>query len=191
MEITAPNLDYLKVKPIMKQMVLVIVGLIMTYGQLFGQPNPFDRINFIIGEWTGTGGVVTKVKASIQSSYQYEMDSTYIKVKNESRFEPTDKKPEGEYHLDRGFISYDKKRRAIIFRQFNNEGYVNQYRLNDSLSNDSLLVFETEVIENFVPGGKARWTIKKISADEIETIFDVSFTKADYTCLGINTLLRK
>jgi len=54
-----------------------------------------------------------------------------------------------------------------------------------------MLVFETEEIENFVAGGKARWTIKKIADNKIETIFDVSFPNSEYTCFGTNNLVRK
>ena len=79
------------------------------------------------------------------------MSGKYIEVKNDSRFEATESKPEGENHIDKGFISYDKSRDMTIFRQFNIEGYVNQYILVDSLSSDTEIVFETEVIENFVP----------------------------------------
>ncbi|MBN2638002.1 MAG: hypothetical protein JXR65_02805 [Bacteroidales bacterium] len=56
------------------------------------------------------------------------------------------------------------------------------------LSNDSLLVFETELIENFVSGGSARWTIKKTSTDKLETTFDVYFPNKGYTCFGENNL---
>ena len=63
---------------------------------------------------------------------------------------------------------------------------VNQYVLNDSLSNETKFVFETEEIENFVPGGKARWTINKIQDNQIETIFDVSFPGEEYACFGTN-----
>ena len=115
----------------------------------------------------------------------------YIEVKNESKFDPTDNNPEGEHHVDNGFISYDKSRESIIFRQFNNEGYINQYVLIDSLSNDASLVFETENIENFVPGGKARWTINKLSEHKIKTIFDVSFPNKEYSCFGTNTLKKQ
>ena len=63
--------------------------------------------------------------------------------------------------MDKGFISFDATRNLIVFRQFNIEGYVNRYVLDDSLSNELQLVFVTEAIENFMPGGEARWTIKK------------------------------
>lgn len=170
---------------------LLIVGLFFTVGLLLGQPNPYDRLNFLMGEWIGTGSGFGNEKSNIESSFQLIMDGKYIEVKNESRFEATDKKLQGEYHIDKGFISFDKIRKSIIFRQFNNEGYVNQYILNDSLSNDSLLVFDTEIIENFVHGGKARWTIKKITENNIETTFNVSFPNKGYTCFGTNNLIKK
>jgi len=119
------------------------------------------------------------------------MNGKYVQVKNDSKFKPIDEKPEGENHQDWGIISYDKSRSKLVYRQFNNEGYVNQYVLNDSLSNDTTIIFETEIIENFVDGGKARLTIKKISENEIETIFDVSFPGQEYACFGTNKLKRK
>ena len=68
------------------------------------------------------------------------MDGKYIEVMNDSKFAPTEKKPNGEHHVDKGFISFDKQRNLIVFRQFHVEGFVNQYTLNDSLSNDTKLV---------------------------------------------------
>jgi len=175
----------------MKIKTFLILGLVITVGISYGQTNQFDRISFIVGDWNGTGTGFGNDKSKIESSFRLVMDGNYIEVKNESRFEPTEKKPQGEHHIDKGFISFDKSRKLIVFRQFNNEGYINQYTLNDSLSNDSILVFETENIENFVPGGKARWTIKKISEKQIETTFDVSFPNKDYSCFGINNLIRE
>lgn len=155
------------------------------------QSSPFEGISFILGEWVGSGSGFGNKKSSIESSFQLVMNGSYIKVRNESEFEPTAEKPEGETHIDEGFISYNKHRNTIVFRQFNIEGYINTYLLNDSLSSDKKLVFLTEDIENFVPGGSARWTINKIDADQIETIFDVSFPGREYTCFGTNQLRRK
>jgi len=175
----------------MKRKTFLLIGLVLTFGLTFGQTSKFERIGFIIGEWSGTGSGFGNNKSKIQSSFQPALNEKYIEVKNESWFEPTEKNPNGEHHLDKGFISFDKSRKVIVFRQFNNEGYINQYILNDSLSNDSILVFETEIIENFVPGGKARWTIKKITENQIETTFDVSFPNKGYTCFGVNILGKK
>ncbi len=173
-----------------KKLTFLIFAFISVYGYSAGQSNPFLKIGFIIGEWGGKGSGFGNDKSQINSSFQLVMDGNYIEVKNESLFEPTKDKPEGEHHIDKGFISYDKSMGKIVFRQFNNEGYYNQYVLNDSISNENILVFETEFIENFVPNGKAKWTIKKISDNEIETVFDVSFGN-EYACFGTNNLTRK
>nr|WP_321409604.1 hypothetical protein [uncultured Carboxylicivirga sp.] len=174
----------------MKRKAILILGLFLSLGISFAQTNQFEKINFIIGDWSGTGSGFGNNKSKIESTFQLVMGGQYIEVKNESIFEPTEKNPDGEHHIDKGFISFDKSRNAIVFRQFNNEGFFNQYVLNDSISDAHTLVFETEYIENFVPNGKAKWTIRKINENEIETIFDVSFGK-DYTCFGTNKLLRK
>ena len=155
------------------------------------QDNEFERIEFVLGQWAGTGTGFGNSTSVIESHFISIMDGRYIEVKNDSKFEPTENNPEGENHVDWGIISYDKSRKKIVYRQFNNEGYVNQYVLNDSLSDDSTAVFETEKIENFVDGGKARLTIKKKSQNEIETIFDVSFPGREFACFGTNKLKRK
>lgn len=170
--------------------VLTLLAFTLIVYFSFGQTNTFEKLNFVLGNWTGSGSGFGNDKSKIESSFQLVMDGKYIEVVNESKFDPTEKNPEGEHHIDKGFISYDKSRKLIVFRQFNNEGYYNQYILNDSLSNENILVFETEFIENFVPGGKAKWSIKKISDNEIETVFDVSFGQ-NYTCFGTNKLIRK
>jgi len=174
----------------MKQIAILIFGLVLIAGQSKGQSNSFDKINFMIGEWRGKGSGFGNDKSEINSSFKLSMDNNYIDVTNESMFEPTKDKPDGEHHIDKGFISYDKSRGKIIYRQFNNEGYYNQYVLNDSISNENILVFETEFIENFVPNGKAKWTVTKINENEIETVFDVSFGN-EYSCFGTNKLIRK
>ena len=167
------------------------LALVLVSGLIFGQAGPLEKTGFLLGEWHGTGSGFGNQGSTIESSFQWVMDGKYLEVINESWFGPSENNPEGEHHIDKGFISFDKNRNSIVYRQFNKEGFINQYLLNDSLSNDSMLVFETEVIENFMPGGKARWTIRKISHEQIETIFDVSFPDKGYTCFGTNNLHKK
>ena len=154
----------------------------------FGQNANFQQLEFLIGEWSGRGSGFGNESSTINSFFKPDMIGKYIEFKNESWFEPTSNNPEGEHHIDRGFISLDKERDLFVIRQFHIEGYVIQYILVDSLSNDTVLVFESESIENFVPGGEARWTITTISENQIETIFDVAFPNSDYSCMGVNKL---
>ncbi|MEA2042388.1 MAG: hypothetical protein U9N85_07530, partial [Bacteroidota bacterium] len=137
-----------------KQVMLISLVLILPFGHLFGQANPLARFNSLIGEWTGRGEGFGNDSSEINSVFRFVMGTTYIEVSNDSKFALSEKHPEGEHQTNKGYISYDNRRRVIVFRQFNNEGYVNIYLLNDSLSADSVFVFETKSIENFPPGGK-------------------------------------
>lgn len=169
----------------------LIFVLLLAGSSVFAGENYFPKLQFMLGSWQGTGSGFGNTSSVIESEFIAVMGGKYIRVENNSRFEPTEKNPEGENHIDWGMISFDLARKMIVYRQFNNEGYVNQYILIDSLSNDSTVVFETEIIENFVPGGKARFTINKIDRNEIETVFDVSFPGKEFACFGTNRLKRK
>ncbi len=173
----------------MKKIFLILVFLVSGFAA--AQDNPFKQLDFLIGHWQGTGSGFGNETSVIRSEFNRIMNNTFIEVKNDSKFKPTDNNPEGEHHTDWGMLSFDKSRKKIIFRQFNNEGFVNQYILVDSLSNDTTLVFLTESIENFMPGGKARWIINRKSENTIETLFDVSFPGKEYTCFGTNQLSKK
>lgn len=169
---------------------LVIILFLLNSLLILAQQNSLEKLKFIIGDWNGSGVGFGNATSTITASYNFVMNKKYIEVKHESQFKPTEKNPKGDHHIDNGFISYDSSRKKIVYRQFNNEGYINQYILNEKLSTDTSLIFETEIIENFVPGGKARYTINKISENEIETIFDVSFPNKEYNCFGTNKLIK-
>jgi hypothetical protein len=132
---------------------------------------PFD---YFIGDWEGheTG------KAGIgmgERSYRYIMKGKYLLLKNISRFEPQEKNPEGEVHEDWAIFSYDKNREALISREFNIEGFVNQYIL-DSLVNDhSTFIFISESSENAPPGLRARLTYEIQNESEFVETFELSF----------------
>ena len=155
------------------------------------QSNTFERLSFLFGDWQGKGSGFGNDQSAITASYKPVMDGTYVEVMHDSRFEPTSQNPDGEHHMDKGMISFDKARKLFVFRQFNNEGYINQYVLVDSLSTADFLVFQTESIENFVPGGSARWTIEKKNDSEIETNFYVTFPGREAACFGTNKLFRR
>lgn len=175
----------------MKNFTMFLALLIIFSAPIFAQDNVYDKFIFLLGKWKGTGSGFGNDKSAIESDFNLIMNGKYIEVKNDSKFEPTEKNPEGEHHIDWGIISFNKNRKKIIFRQFHIEGFVNQYVLNDSLSNDTILIFETEVIENFPEGGKARWTIRKIKENEIETIFEVSFSGKEFVCYGTNKMMKQ
>jgi len=167
-----------------------IVFILISSTLIFSQENNFKKFDFLIGSWSGTGSGFGNDKSVIKSEFKFVMKGKYIEVMNDSKFDPTMKKPNGEHHIDKGFISYDATRNLFVLRQFHIEGFVIRYILDESLSNNSKLVFVSEQIENFVPGGKARWVIAIINGNELETTFDVSMPDKDYQCFGKNKLKR-
>lgn len=150
--------------------------------------NPLQKFENLIGVWEGAGEGFSNSKSKLKAEYKWILNKKFIQVKHRSEFEPTDKNPEGEVHEDFGVLSFDSGRKTVVFRQYHVEGFYNEYILNDSLSNNSTLIFETVKIENFVPGGRARFTINIKSDSEIETLFDVGFPGKEMACFGKNRL---
>lgn len=153
--------------------------------------NPLEKLEALIGKWEGTGEGFGNSKSTIFAEYNWLMDRQYIEVKHHSEFTPTAQNSKGEIHYDWGIISFNKERSVIVFRQYHSEGFFNEYVLSKAESNDSTLVFETERIENFVPGGRARFTVRLKAANEIETVFDVGFPGKELACFGTNQLTKK
>ena len=159
--------------------------------QLMAQQDKWERFNVLIGKWEGGGEGFGNNKSTTETEFNFILGKRYIKVENMSTFEPTEKNKEGEIHKDVGLISYDKNRDKYVFRQFHTEGFVNQYVLVDSLSDKKTFVFHSEAIENFVEGGKAKYTIKVMGKGKLEAIFELSFPGKEFVCYGRNRLKRK
>lgn len=174
----------------MKLNFLAASFLLLLANALNAQNNPLEKFSDLIGKWNGTGSVSETSESVIHSEFNWVMNKKYIEVKNHSEFKPTAQNPQGEIHDDVGFISFDRARKKFVFRQFHVEGFVNHYILNDSLSVGSKFVFESEIIENFVPGGKARYTLI-LNSGNLETLFDIAMPGKEYACYGQNHLTRE
>lgn len=170
---------------------LLIVINFLTPVLVHSQNTNFKNLDVLIGSWEGNGSGFSGGTSTITSFFKYALDQKYIYTENKSSFPPSEENVKGDEHQDWGMISYDKGKKAHIYRQFHNEGYVIQYILNDSLSSENTFVFESFSIDNFVPSGKARFTILVKNENKIETIFDISFPGKEFACFGKNTLVRK
>jgi hypothetical protein len=160
----------------------------LIFAQESKTPQKFSPMEYFLGKWESTShGKPGKGQGNRE--YKYEVGTTYIMVKSESRFEPTDKNPQGEVHIDWGFISFDGFRKKFVYRQFNIEGYVNQYVAD--LSTDKRIVFETEVIENVPAGFKARNTIEILDENTFREGFELAPPGKEYTGCVYNTWKRE
>ncbi len=170
----------------MRKIAVLVICLIAS-AVAFGQENPFEKIDFIIGEWTGTVSDSENSTSKIKSSFQFVKEEKKIEVLNDSKLESS-----------KYFITYDNERQLILCdRFFVVEGYRIKFFLDESLSTDTKLIFISEIIENLsetdeiLSGGKARWTVSKLSENKFEDSFEVSFSGKEYKSLRTNSYIKK
>ena len=135
-------------------------------------PDPWAPVRFMEGTWDGTS-VGESGKGQVHRTYEFILKDRYLHEKNTSTYPPQEANKAGEVHEHWSFISYDKQRSRLIFRQFHQEGFVNQYVFNPAISTPTKLVFESESFENFDNSWKARETYELISADEFIETFEL------------------
>jgi hypothetical protein len=135
--------------------------------------NPFDKINFLIGNWQGVETGVAGEGIGYRT-YSYELGGNYIMEKNQSTFPKSDKNPKGEVHKDIGMFSYNSNKKEIVYRSFNIENFTNIFVLKDTLSTETKFIFITREIENNPGNWKARVMIEKISDTEFMEFFDIA-----------------
>jgi hypothetical protein len=135
-------------------------------------------VQLLVGQWQGTSegqpgtGTVTR-------EYRLILADRFIEETNRSVYPPQDKNPKGEVHEHRGFFSFDRAKKTVIFRQFQIEGFVNQYALQPT-SKPGVLVFVSESIENIPQGFRARETYTFGGNDELEEVFEIAEPGKDF-----------
>ena len=150
---------------------LLSLSSLVSASQSSGSAN-LAAIQPFIGKWQGTSegqpgtGTLTR-------EYRMVLGDRFVEETNRSVYPPQEKNPKGETHEHRSFFSFDRARKAIVFRQFHIEGFVNQYVLQPS-TKPGVLVFVSEALENIPAGYRARETYTLIGNDEIEEVFEVA-----------------
>ncbi len=139
----------------------------------------FERLSYFTGTWEGA--VQGKSGSGrVECHYEYILQGRYLFGKTKAVFAPQGKNPDGETHEDWAIYSYDRGRKKVVMRQFNAEGFVNQFTLSESSADGKTLVFTTEKVENGPPGLRARTTYKIISDDEYTETFELAFPGSDF-----------
>jgi hypothetical protein len=133
----------------------------------------------LIGKWTGESEGQPG-KGTYERTYAFVLNKQFIEVCNKSVYTPSNDHPKGEVHEDRGYISYDKVRKAFVLRQFHVEGFVNQYRIESLSSDKKTIVFVSENIENIPAGFRARETYIITNDHEFSESFEVAEPGKDF-----------
>lgn len=158
----------------MIRLVAAIALLVAPMGQAspIAQPDPFDRIVFMLGRWQGPQqgqpGTGTATR-----EYTRVLNGRFVRVVNRSDYPIQPKNPKGEIHHDEGYFSFDRARGKLVLRQFHQEGFFNQY-VEDDGSTPEKIVLTSEALENVPAGWKARETYLVHGPDEFEEVFELS-----------------
>lgn len=152
-------------------------------------PDPWEPVRFLVGEWAGRAQGEPGT-GTARRSYQFVLGSRFLHERNVSTYAP--KKPEGpsEVHEHWSLISYDKKRKRIVLRQFHQEGFVNQYVLDSERSTAQRLVFVSESFENFDSRWRARETYDVLSKDAFTETFEIAPPEKEFSVYSKNEFTR-
>jgi len=137
------------------------------------KPDPWQPVRFLVGTWKGTAAGEPGT-GTVERTYQFILNDRFIEERNTSTYAPSERNTQGEVHHHLGILSYDRKRKALMLRQFHEESFVNLYALNPALGSASKRVFESESFENFDNAWKARETYDVISSDEFIETFELA-----------------
>jgi hypothetical protein len=149
----------------------------------------WTRFNYFIGSWQGSGEGKAGI-SRVERTYEFVLNSKFIFVRSKSAYDPQEKNPKGEVHEEWGFISYDRARETVIFRQFHIEGFVNQYVLNELAEDSQTIGFITEGIENIPPGWLARETYRIFGPNEFVEAFEIAGPGKGFEVYSENRLQR-
>ena len=175
----------------MKEQTVFAMGLsaLLLGAELQAQDDPWSLLDFLEGNWTGTveGQFGT---GTVQRDYAFVLDSAYLHERNVTTYPPQDRNPEGESHENWSFFSYDRTRDVHVLRQFHDETIVNRFVLNKSLTKGNRIVFDTEAIENFTAGWRARESYTVVSPDEFVEEFYLAPPDGEYEMFVTNHFRR-
>ncbi|HWA35353.1 MAG TPA: hypothetical protein VG737_14535 [Cyclobacteriaceae bacterium] len=167
--------------------ILLLPGFLQAQSKPDSTWNP---VRFFIGHWTGASDGEPG-KGSCVRSYQFVLNNQFIVVRNKATYPPQEKNPKGEVHEDVGYISFDRKEKVFVLRQFHKEGFVNEYKQESISADGKTISFLSYAIENIPIGWRARETYKIQSADQFLEIFELAEPGKEFQVYSMGTLRRK
>lgn len=134
------------------------------------QSDPWVVLRAFEGKWEGpVSGKPGKGYSTRE--YRFELDGHFLSQRDKTVYQATSPAAKPQIHEDLGFISYDTNLKKFLWRQFHNEGFVNEYTLDSVSADGKSMEFVTTHIENLAPGWRARKVYHILGADELEETF--------------------
>ncbi len=174
-------------------LLIVFISLLIAHGSpLTAQekkPDVWQPMKFFLGTWQGTG-TGEPGNSTVERTYNFILNDKFIHGENTSTYPPQEKNPKGEIHHHQDFFSYDKGRKKFILRQFHQEGFVNQFVLDNISADGKFISFLTEAIENIPTGWKAKETYRILNDDEFTETFELAEPGKEFSVYSENRLKR-
>jgi hypothetical protein len=137
------------------------------------KPDPWSSVRFLVGTWGGTSSGQPG-NGTVERKYEFVLGDRFIHERNVSTYPPQERNKPGEVHEHWSLLSYDRARKALVLRQFHQEGFVNQFVSYLQANEPGKLVFASEAFENLDSKWRARETYQVISADEFIETFELA-----------------
>lgn len=152
-------------------------------------PDPWAQVRFLVGDWTGISRGEPGTGTAIRH-YQFILAGRFLQERNVSTYAAKQPDKPGEVHEHWSLISYDRKRKRLVLRQFHQEGFVNQYVLDEAQSSATRLVFESEAFENLDSRWRARETYALDSSDAFTETFEIAPPGKAFSVYSSNAFTR-
>jgi hypothetical protein len=88
-------------------------------------------------------------------------------------------------------MSFDRSSGQLMMRSFYSEGFVHEYRCGEPAGEGSKLIFEAAQVEGGPPGMRARETIDLVSADTLESTFELAMPGGEFESYTFERLTRQ
>jgi hypothetical protein len=169
---------------------LLLVPLLAVGQEPAKKPDVWSPFKYFFGNWQGTGKGEAGV-SQLERAYQLVLNGKYIQIKHKSVYAVQEKNPKGETHEEIGFISFDRREKSFMFRQFHVEGFVIQYKAQSISEDGKLIVFSSESIENIPADWRAKETYRILNENEFTETFELAEPGKDFHVYTTNHFKRK
>lgn len=172
-------------------MTALLLALALLAADSSQSNDPWERVRFLEGEWTGTAEGEPGL-GTVHRTYQFVLNHRFLHERNVSAYAPRAEGQTGELHEHWSMISYDRQRQRLVLRQFHQEGFVNQYVLDEEASADGRLDFVSEALENLDNRWRALETYEAASENAFTETFELAppggafsvYSKTSFTRVG-------
>jgi len=157
----------------MKRTLILLLLMVSAGGLLPAQaakpPDPWARLNFLVGEWEGTGGGAPGAAIG-GTTFAFDLDKNILARKNWAKYPPKPGEKTGLSHEDLLFIfplPGESSMRAIYF---DNESHVINYTVSFPQKGDSV-IFESDPAQK---GPRFRMTYELNADKTLKNVFFIA-----------------